>query len=133
MPAASADSDSSLLGGLSRRAFLRRHWQKRPLLVRQAFDRSSVRLIDKRGLFSLAGRDDVEARLVERRGAISSRLESCLLAMQNVRFDLLRMRSAGVNETLGDLTQATQQAKALSRDVDAAISAAGEVRRLTRN
>jgi serine/threonine-protein kinase len=72
-------------------------------------------------------------QLVDRRNAIRSRLESCLLAMQNVRFDLLRMRSAGVNETLGDLTQATQQAKALSRDIDAAISAAGEVRRLTRN
>jgi len=70
-------------------------------------------------------------QLVERRNAIASRLESCLLAMQNVRFDLLRMRSAGVNEALSDLTQATQQARALSRDVDAAISAAGEIRRLT--
>jgi serine/threonine-protein kinase len=70
-------------------------------------------------------------QLVERRNAIASRLESCLLAMQNVRFDLLRMKSAGVNEALSDLTQATQQARALSRDVDAAISAAGEIRRLT--
>jgi len=72
-------------------------------------------------------------QLVQRRGVLRSRLDSCLLAMQNVRFDLLRLRSAGVAEALGDLTQATQQAKALSRDVDAAISAAGEVRRLTGN
>ena len=70
-------------------------------------------------------------QLGDRRNAIGSRLESCLLAMQNVRFDLLRMRSAGVNEALSDLTQATQQARALSRDVDAAISAASEIRRLT--
>jgi serine/threonine-protein kinase len=69
--------------------------------------------------------------LVERRSVLSSQLESCLLAMQNVRFDLLRLRSAGVAEALGDLTQATQQARALSRDVDAAVSAAGEIRRLT--
>ena len=69
--------------------------------------------------------------LLARRGALSSQLESCLLAMQNVRFDLLRLRSAGVAEALGDLTQATQQARALSRDVDAAVSAAGEIRRLT--
>jgi serine/threonine protein kinase len=69
--------------------------------------------------------------LNERRSALGSQLESCLLAMQNVRFDLLRLRSAGVAEALGDLTQATQQARALSRDVDAAISAAGEIRRLT--
>jgi len=69
--------------------------------------------------------------LLARRTALASQLESCLLAMQNVRFDLLRLRSAGVAEALGDLTQATQQARALSRDVDAAVSAAGEIRRLT--
>jgi serine/threonine-protein kinase len=48
--------------------------------------------------------------------------------MQNVRFDLLRLRSAGINAVMGDLTNATQQAKALSRDVDAAIAAATEIR-----
>jgi serine/threonine-protein kinase len=69
--------------------------------------------------------------LLARRSVLGSQLESCLLAMQNVRFDLLRLRSAGVAEALGDLTQATQQARALSRDVDAAVSAAGEIRRLT--
>jgi serine/threonine protein kinase len=69
--------------------------------------------------------------LIARRGALESQLEACLLAMQNVRFDLLRLRSAGVAEALGDLTQATQQARALSRDVDAAVSAAAEIRRLT--
>jgi small-conductance mechanosensitive channel len=63
-----------------------------------------------------------------RRGQVASHLESCVLAMQNVRFDLLRLRSAGVAAVLGDLTQATQQAKALSRDVDNAIAAAGEIR-----
>jgi serine/threonine-protein kinase len=63
-----------------------------------------------------------------RRSQVASHLESCVLAMQNMRFDLLRLRSAGVAAVLGDLTQATQQAKALSRDVDNAIAAAGEIR-----
>ena len=63
-----------------------------------------------------------------RRAQVASHLESCVLAMQNVRFDLLRLRSAGIGAVLGDLTQATQQAKALSRDVDNAIAAAGEIR-----
>ncbi|MGH7510539.1 MAG: protein kinase domain-containing protein [Gemmatimonadales bacterium] len=63
-----------------------------------------------------------------RRSQVASHLESCVLAMQNVRFDLLRLRSAGIDAVLGDLTQATQQAKALSRDVDNAIAAAGEIR-----
>ena len=68
------------------------------------------------------------ADLRSRRSQVASHLESCVLAMQNVRFDLLRLRSAGVDAVLGDLTQATQQAKALSRDVDNAIAAAGEIR-----
>jgi hypothetical protein len=63
-----------------------------------------------------------------RQSQVASHLESCVLAMQNVRFDLLRLRSAGVAAVLGDLTQATQQAKALSRDVDNVIAAAGEIR-----
>jgi len=71
--------------------------------------------------------------LSRRRETLVAQFDSCLLAMQNVRFDLLRLRSAGVAEALGDLTMATQQARALSLDVDAAISAATEIRRLTRN
>ena len=71
---------------------------------------------------------DIEGR----RNQVAGHLESCVLAMQNVRFDLLRLRSAGVAAVLGDLTQATQQAKALSRDVDNAIAAAGEIREAMR-
>lgn len=63
-----------------------------------------------------------------RRDQIASQLESCNLAMQNVRFDLLRLRSADAASALGDLTMATQQARALSRDVDNAIVAASEIR-----
>ena len=68
------------------------------------------------------------AQLVERRVQVEAQFESCVLAVQNVRFDLLRLRSAGVAAVLEDLTSATQQARALSLDVEAAISAAGEIR-----
>jgi hypothetical protein len=71
--------------------------------------------------------------LVGRRDGVREQLESCVLAMQNVRYDLLRLKSAGIGAVLGDLTQATQQARALSRDVDHAIAAAGEVRDLMRS
>ena len=66
--------------------------------------------------------------LLTRRQLVADQLESCVLAMQNVRFDLLRLRSAGVAVALDDLTRATQQARALSRDVDHAIAAASEVK-----
>ena len=68
------------------------------------------------------------AELKSRRDQVAANLESCILAMQNVRFDLLRLKSAGVGAVLGDLTNATQQARALSRDVDGAIAAASEIK-----
>jgi len=55
------------LGGLSAQVFLRRHWQKRPLLVRRALP-GFRGAIGKSALFRLAARDDIESRLVERRG-----------------------------------------------------------------
>jgi serine/threonine-protein kinase len=68
------------------------------------------------------------ADLMQRRQQIEAQFESCGLAIQNVRFDLLRLRSAGVEAALSDLTSATRQARALSADVEAAIGAAGEIR-----
>jgi 50S ribosomal protein L16 3-hydroxylase len=54
--------------GIAPREFLRRHWQKRPLFVRAALPQFAV-AIDARTLGVLAARDDVESRIVERRGA----------------------------------------------------------------
>ncbi len=71
---------------------------------------------------------DSLAELVKRRDAVESQFESCVLAVQNMRFDLLRLRSAGVSAVLADLTSATQQARALRIDVEAALGAAGEIR-----
>jgi len=56
--------EDALLGGLSPQAFLRRHWQKRPLLVRGAVP-GMRRVMGKRALFALAARSDIESRLVE--------------------------------------------------------------------
>jgi len=57
-----------ILGYLAPRQFLRRHWQKRPLLVRAALPQGAD-LVDAATLRSLARRDDVESRIVERRAA----------------------------------------------------------------
>ena len=56
-----------LLGGLSPAAFMRRYWQKRPLLVRQACPGARPPLT-RAELLALAARDEVESRLVARRG-----------------------------------------------------------------
>jgi 50S ribosomal protein L16 3-hydroxylase len=57
-----------LLGGLSARQFLRRHWQKRPLLVRAALP-GFLGAATRAQLAALAARPDVESRLVRRRGS----------------------------------------------------------------
>lgn len=56
-----------MLGGLTPRDFLRRYWQKRALFVRNALPQLAP-LVDERALTALAKRDDVESRIVERRG-----------------------------------------------------------------
>ena len=57
-----------LLGGMSPRQFMKRHWQKKPLLVRGALPGFSP-LLASSELFGLAGRDEVESRLVVQDGS----------------------------------------------------------------
>jgi len=52
-----------LLGGLTPQAFMRRHWQKKPLLVRGAYP-GGTPPIARAELFELAARDDVQSRLI---------------------------------------------------------------------
>ena len=51
------------IGGLSVDQFMRRHWQRAPLLARGAFP-EFVAPIEPARLFELAARDDVESRTV---------------------------------------------------------------------
>ncbi|MDT7928074.1 JmjC domain-containing protein [Tepidimonas sp.] len=63
-PADALDEPLALLGGLSPRQFMRRHWQRRPLLIRQAIPDFRP-LLSRAELFALAAREDVESRVVE--------------------------------------------------------------------
>lgn len=62
----SPDTALPLLGGLTPAQFMRRHWQKKPLLIRQAIPDLQPPL-DRDALFALAGREGVESRLIARR------------------------------------------------------------------
>jgi len=61
------DLPLALLGGLTPRQFMRRHWHKKPLLVRGAVP-GLVPPLDRKALFDLAGREGVESRLVSHGG-----------------------------------------------------------------
>jgi serine/threonine-protein kinase len=64
-----------------------------------------------------------------RREELRSRLDSCTLALENIRLDLVRLRTGG--STVQSVTLVAEQAMAVARDVDRAVEAAQEVRELT--
>lgn len=61
------DLPLALLGGLSPAQFMRRHWHKKPFLVRQALP-GFVPPVPRNELFALAGQEGVEARLIQHQG-----------------------------------------------------------------
>jgi len=58
------DQATPLLGGLTPQQFMRRHWQKKPLLIRQAIP-GFAPLLDRSALFELASQEAVESRVIE--------------------------------------------------------------------
>lgn len=57
------DQPLTLLGGLTPSQFMKRHWHKKPLLVRNAIPDFKP-CVGRAELVELAGRDDVESRLI---------------------------------------------------------------------
>jgi serine/threonine-protein kinase len=68
--------------------------------------------------------------LLERRRTLLDQLESASLTLQTLKLDLLKLRSAGVGSALEDVTSATREARALSRDIGHLLDAAEDVRKL---
>ena len=68
---------------------------------------------------------DGQARVQARRG----QLESCRVALENVRLDLVRLRTG--NSSVQSVTLVAEQAMKMARDVDIAVQAVNEVRDLT--
>jgi 50S ribosomal protein L16 3-hydroxylase len=87
------EQKTPLLGGLSPAQFMRRHWHKKPLLVRGAIP-GIAPVLSRTQLFELASRDEVESRLVSqvrghwqfRRGPFARR---ALPALAQARWTLL--------------------------------------------
>jgi serine/threonine-protein kinase len=68
--------------------------------------------------------------LVQRRAALARQLDSAGLALGNLRLDLIKFRSSGLESALSDVSTATQEARALSKEISAVLEAAAEVRGL---
>ncbi|HVX42084.1 MAG TPA: serine/threonine-protein kinase [Gemmatimonadaceae bacterium] len=68
--------------------------------------------------------------LLERRRALANQLESASLMLQTLKLDLLKLRSSGIGSAIEDVTSATQEARALSRDIGHVLGAAEDLKKL---
>jgi serine/threonine protein kinase len=66
--------------------------------------------------------------LLGRRDGLVSQVESASLMLQNIRLDLIALRNAGVQSSIDEVSSATQEARALSRDIGHVLEAAKQVR-----
>ncbi len=66
----------------------------------------------------------------KRRGEMRARLESCLLALQNMKFDVLRLKTG--TQSWQHVTSIAEQAMALAREVDSVVYVGEAMARLQR-
>jgi hypothetical protein len=72
-----------------------------------------------------ASLEDLESR----RDTMRRQLDSASMALRSLRFDIVKLRTIGVNAA-ADVTSATQEARAVSRELGYVLDAAEESRRL---
>jgi serine/threonine-protein kinase len=85
---------------------------------------------DREGTLRLLERQrESLVELAGRRGALADRLERARAALRNLRLDFVKLRDEGVG-AIGGVGSATQEARALSKELRHALEAAGEVRQV---
>jgi serine/threonine-protein kinase len=84
----------------------------------------------ERRLALLKRQRDTLEELAQRREALARQLDSAGLALGNLRLDLIKLRSSGLPSALSDVSSATQEARALSREIGEVLDAIAEVRSL---
>jgi hypothetical protein len=72
------------------------------------------------------------AELLRSRATLLEQYESAGLLLQNLALDLLKVRSSGLDSALGGITSATQEARALSREIGYVLTAADELNEIDR-
>jgi serine/threonine-protein kinase len=68
--------------------------------------------------------------IVQRRAVLARQLDNAGLALGSLRLDLIKLRSSGLQSALSDVSSATQEARALSREIGLVLEAAEEVRNI---
>jgi serine/threonine-protein kinase len=66
----------------------------------------------------------------ENRAVLSQQLENATLMLGNLRLDMMKLRTSGLQAGLSDVSSATQEVRALSREIGLMLEAADEARRM---
>src|SRR5215208_4622025 len=70
------------------------------------------------------------AGLWRRREDMRTQMDGAMIALMNLKLDMLRLNAEGIGSVLDDVTSATQEARVLSKEIARIVDAAGEVKRL---
>jgi serine/threonine protein kinase len=96
-----------------------------------AVEREPAEAADRERRLSLLKRQLISmTELGTRRSRLTGQLDSAGLALQNLKYDLLKLRSSGVQSAIGDVNSATVEARALSREIGHVLEAADELRKI---
>ncbi len=96
-----------------------------------AVEREPAEAADRERRLSLLKRQLISmTELGSRRARLTGQLDSAGLALQNLKYDLLKLRSSGVQSAIGDVNSATVEARALSREIGHVLEAADELRKI---
>jgi hypothetical protein len=68
--------------------------------------------------------------LISRRDILQAQIESAAILLQKIKLDLRGVGAGGMSVSIGDVNNATQEARALSREIGHVLSAAEDVRRM---
>jgi serine/threonine-protein kinase len=68
--------------------------------------------------------------VAQRRVALGRQIDNAGLALGNLHLDLVKVRSTGLQSAMSDVSSATQEARALSREIGILLESAAEAGKL---
>jgi hypothetical protein len=91
-------------------------------------EREGLSLEGERRLALLKRQRTSLIELAESRSTLSQQLDNAVLMSGNLRLDMVKLRTSGLQSNFSDVSSATQEVRALSRDIGLMLEAAEEAR-----
>jgi serine/threonine-protein kinase len=91
-------------------------------------ERAGLSLEGERRLALLKRQRTSLIELAESRATLAQQLDNAVLMLGNLRLDMVKLRTSGLQSGLSDVSSATQEVRALSREIGLLLEAAEEAR-----